>query len=444
VLVGVAGNSNTWGIKMHRIVIVGGGAGGLELATQLGRKLGRSGRAKVTLVDARMTHLWKPLLHEVASGALDAAESELNYLAQASWNHFQFQLGRMTGLDQKSRKIELAPLYDEEGNVIAPRRSISYDTLVISVGSGTNDFGTPGAADHCLFLDDPDAAIAFQKRLLSEYMGAQARGKSETLEVAIVGAGATGVELAAELRDAARQFSAYGLDKISPENLKITLIEAGPRVLPALPERVSLPVAERLVHEGVRVMCGSAVTLVDEEGLQLANGIKVAARLKVWAAGIRAPVFLASLGNLKTNRINQLEVSETLQTTQDPKIFAFGDCAACPNGHSGTNVPPRAQAAHQQAHFLALAIARRIEGRPLPSFTYRDYGSLVSLSREGAVGTLMGNLMGSFKVEGWLARMFYISLYRMHQRSLFGTRRVVARMLADALGRSTEPRLKLH
>ena len=310
--------------------------------------------------------------------------------------------------------------------------------------SSVSDFGTPGAADHCLFLDDPDAAIAFQKRLLSEYMGAQARGKSETLEVAIVGAGATGVELAAELRDAARQFSAYGLDKISPENLKITLIEAGPRVLPALPERVSLPVAERLVHEGVRVMCGSAVTLVDEEGLQLANGIKVAARLKVWAAGIRAPVFLASLGNLKTNRINQLEVSETLQTTQDPNIFAFGDCAACPNGHSGTNVPPRAQAAHQQAHFLAQAITRRIEGRPLPSFTYRDYGSLVSLSREGAVGTLMGNLMGSFKVEGWLARMFYISLYRMHQRSLFGTRRVVARMLADALGRSTEPRLKLH
>lgn len=428
---------------MHRIVIVGGGAGGLELATQLGRKLGRSGRAKVTLVDARMTHLWKPLLHEVASGALDAAESELNYLAQASWNHFQFQLGRMTGLDQKSRKIELAPLYDEEGNVIAPRRSISYDTLVISVGSGTNDFGTPGAADHCLFLDDPDAAIAFQKRLLSEYMGAQARGKSETLEVAIVGAGATGVELAAELRDAARQFSAYGLDKISPENLKITLIEAGPRVLPALPERVSLPVAERLVHEGVRVMCGSAVTLVDEEGLQLANGIKVAARLKVWAAGIRAPVFLASLGNLKTNRINQLEVSETLQTTQDPNIFAFGDCAACPNGHSGTNVPP----GHRPLISRLTSLRRR-----LPAVS-RTPAAQLHLSRlwiagvpveEGAVGTLMGNLMGSFKVEGWLARMFYISLYRMHQRSLFGTRRVVARMLADALGRSTEPRLKLH
>ena len=233
-------------------------------------------------------------------------------------------------------------------------------------------------------------------------MGAQARGKSETLEVAIVGAGATGVELAAELRDAARQFSAYGLDKISPENLKITLIEAGPRVLPALPERVSLPVAERLVHEGVRVMCGSAVTLVDEEGLQLANGIKVAARLKVWAAGIRAPVFLASLGNLKTNRINQLEVSETLQTTQDPNIFAFGDCAACPNGHSGTNVP-QGTGRSSAGSLPCAGDYPPYRGRPLPSFTYRDYGSLVSLSREGAVGTLMGNLMGSFKVEGWLA-----------------------------------------
>lgn len=429
---------------MHRIVIVGGGAGGLELATRLGRRLGRRGRAQVVLVDLRMTHLWKPLLHEVASGALNAAEDELNYLAQASWSHFEFQLGRMVGLDRKAKCIELGPLYDTEGQLMAPRRTVSYDTLVLAVGSRTNDFGTPGAADHCLFLDEPDQAINFQQKLLGEYMGAQARGSSEVLEVAIVGAGATGVELASELRDTARLLASYGLDRISPDNLKITLVEAGPRVLPALPERISIPVHRVLLEQGVRVLCGAAVKQVDHAGLLLADGRRVEARLKVWAAGIKAPEFLTGLDGLESNRLNQLVVHRSLQTTRDPDVFAFGDCAACPTGEDGRNVPPRAQAAHQQADFLVSALNRHLAGRSPGSFSYRDYGSLVSLSRSGAVGTLMGNLMGSFKVEGWMARLFYVSLYRMHQRALHGTARMMLRVLGDRLGRSTEPRLKLH
>ncbi|MBL0952095.1 MAG: FAD-dependent oxidoreductase, partial [Pseudomonas sp.] len=158
----------------HRIVIVGGGAGGLELATRLGRKLGKSGAARIILVDANLTHIWKPLLHEVAAGSLNSSEDELNYVAQAKWNHFEFQLGRMSGLDRASKSITLAPTLDDDGQVLMPERRISYDSLVIAVGSTANDFGTAGAAEHCIFLDTRVQAERFHRRMLSHYLRAHA------------------------------------------------------------------------------------------------------------------------------------------------------------------------------------------------------------------------------------------------------------------------------
>lgn len=437
----------------HRIVIVGGGAGGLELATRLGRKLGKRGKAQITLVDSNLTHIWKPLLHEVAAGSLNSSEDELNYVAQAKWNHFQFQLGRMSALDRESKTITLTATLDENGAVLVPQRELSYDSLVISVGSTTNDFGTPGAAENCLFLDTREQAERFHRQLLSHYLRAHANQDvtTEQICVAIVGAGATGVELAAELHHAAHELSAYGLDRIRPENMRITLIEAGPRVLPALPERIGQPVHETLEKLGVTVLTNSAVSEVTADALKTKDGNTITASLKVWAAGIRAPDFLKDIAGLETNRINQLVVRPTLQTTRDENIFAFGDCAACPQpgtepGTVGANVPPRAQAAHQQASLLAKSLRLRIEdaGQALPEYRYRDYGSLISLASFSAVGNLMGNLTGSVMLEGWLARMFYISLYRMHQMALYGVTRTALLMLSDLIGRSTEPRLKLH
>lgn len=430
----------------HRIVIVGGGAGGLELATRLGRTLGKRKQASIVLVDATLTHIWKPLLHEVAAGSLNSSEDELNYVAQGKWNHFEFQLGRMSGLDRARKTIRLAATLDEDGGELLPERELTYDSLVIAVGSTTNDFGTPGAAEHCLFLDTREQAERFHRQMLSHYLRAHA-GKSDDsrISVAIVGAGATGVELAAELHHAAHELAAYGLDRIQPQNMRITLIEAGPRVLPALPERISGPVHKTLEKLGVTVLTSTSVSTVNSEALVTAQGMEIPASLKVWAAGIRAPDFLKTLGGLESNRINQLLVRPTLQTTLDDNIFAFGDCAACPLGDgSERTVPPRAQAAHQQASLLAKSLKLQMSSQALPEFHYRDYGSLISLSRFSAVGNLMGNLMGSVKLEGWLARMFYISLYRMHQMALYGVLRTALLMLGDRIGRSTEPRLKLH
>jgi len=430
----------------HRIVVIGGGAGGLELVTRLGRTLGKSGHADVTLVDSKMTHLWKPLLHEVAAGSLDASRNELNYLAQAKWNHFTFQLGTLCGIDRASRLIRLASARDDQGKELVPERTVPYDTLVLAVGSTTNDFNTPGVAEHCIFLDTPKQAERFHHQLLQHYLAAHARrGSNEGVSIAIVGAGATGVELAAELRHAADQLADYGLNSIAPDHMQITLIDAGPRVLPGLSDKISASALSELARMGVSVRTSVLINEATSDGLMTRSGEFIPASLKVWAAGIRAPKFLSAMDGLETNRINQLIVRPTLQTTLDENIFAIGDCAACPLIEGGDKlVPPRAQAAHQQAELLARSLALCIRGLPPMKYQYRDMGSLVSLSRFGTVGQLMGNLLGNINVSGWLARMFYVSLYRMHQASLYGPIRAAVLILAGRISRGASPRLKLH
>ena len=434
---------------MHEIVIVGGGAGGLELATQLGDTLGKRGRARVTLIDRSRTHLWKPLLHEVAAGSMDLDHHALDYLAQARWHHFRFQLGRMDGLDRARRVVSVAPTFDEAGRELIPRRAIRCDTLVIAVGSNTNDFGTPGAREHALSLDMPEQAELFHRRLIDACIRANAQHeplRPEQLKVAIIGAGATGVELSAELHKTTRELVAYGLDKIDPErDVRFTIIEAAPRILPALPERLSKATGELLAALKVRVLTGERVTGVVADGVMTASGKKIPAELTVWAAGIKAPDFLKDIGGLETNRLNQLVVKQTLETTRDPGIFALGDCACCPwPGHDHC-VPPRAQAAHQQASHLTKMLARRLDGKPLRPYVYRDFGSLVSLGEYSTVGNLMGALLGgSIFIEGLFARFMYVSLYRMHLYALHGFAAMLFNTLVRMITRRTEPRVKLH
>jgi NADH:ubiquinone reductase (H+-translocating) len=434
---------------LHRIVIVGGGAGGLELATRLGDSLGHRGKAQITLIDRSRTHLWKPLLHEVAAGSMDVDQHTLDYLAQARWHHFRFRLGSMSGLDRERCVVQVAPTHDDEGKLLIGEREIRYDTLVIAVGSGTNDFGTPGAQEHAISLDMPAQAERFHNRLINACIRANAQReplRPEQLQVAIIGAGATGVELAAELHHTTRELVAFGLERIDADrDIRITLIEAGPRVLPALPERLSNSTLELLEKLRVQVLTGARVTAVESDGVQIADGRKIPAELTVWAAGIKAPDFLKDLASLETNRLNQLVVTPTLQTTRDPDIFALGDCAACAWPGRDHNVPPRAQAAHQQATLLASTLRRRLAGKPARPFVYRDFGSLVSLGNYSTVGSLMGALIGgSLFVEGLFARFMYVSLYRMHLYALHGPAKVFFDTLARLITRRTEPRVKLH
>ncbi len=430
--------------QLHRIVIVGGGAGGLALATALGHRLGRHGMARIILVDAGLTHIWKPLLHEVAAGTINSFEDELNYFAHGARNHFEFQLGRMDGLDRERRTIHLAPLTGENGEVIADGRDVSYDTLVLAIGSTSNDFGTLGARDNCIFLDARPQADRFHKKFLDMYLQAHALPEDAPvrpeLNIAIVGAGATGVELAAELHHASHEFVQYGLDEIDPHHVNITLIEAAPRILPVLPEAASRAAHKQLEKLGIRVLTGQMVTEITPEGLNTKDGLFVPASLKVWSAGIKAPDFLKEIGGLETNRINQLVVTPTLQTTRDADIFAFGDCASCQLPGLERPLPPRAQTAHQQAKYLVKAMVARIEKEPLPVFAYRDYGSLISLSSANTVGSLTGNI----NIQGRIARLMYLSLYRMHQVSLHGFFKTFVLWCKDMLSKTSGPTLKLH
>ena len=434
----------------HRIVIVGGGAGGLELATRLGDRLGRRGLARVTLIDRSRTHLWKPLLHQVAAGSMDLNDHSLDYLAQARWHGFEFQLGRMDGLERAAKRVWLAPLTDAEtGAEVLPRRALAYDTLVIAVGSHTNDFGTPGAARHAIALDTPEQAERFRTRLLNACLRANAQAAPlapEQLHVAIIGAGATGVELSAELHNTTRELVAFGLDRIVPErDLKITLVEAAPRILPALPERLSAATGALLDKLNVQVLTGERVTEVSAAGLRTAGGRDVRAELVVWAAGIKAPEFLAGLDGLETNRINQLVVERNLQVTRDPHIFALGDCAACPWPEKNGWVPPRAQSAHQQASHLVKWLPRRLSGAAVPPWRYRDFGSLVSLGAYSTVGSLMGSITRrTLMIEGVFAGLMYKSLYKMHELALHGFAKVALDTVARTIARRTEPHVKLH
>jgi NADH dehydrogenase len=433
----------------HHIVIVGGGAGGIELATRLGDTLGRKGRARVTLIDRSRTHLWKPLLHEFAAGSMDLDHHALDYLAQARWHHFRFQLGEMDGLDRWRKVVRVAHTIDEDGRELIPRREIAYDTLVLAVGSQSNDFGTPGAREHAVSLDTAGEAERFHTLLVNACIRANAQHAPlapEQLKVAIIGAGATGVELAAELHKTTRELVAYGLDKIDPEkDVHLTIIEAAPRILPAVPERVSKAAAELLRGLNVRVLTGERVTEVRRDGVTTASGKRIPAELTVWAAGIKAPDFLKDIGGLETNRLNQIVVKQTLDTTRDPDIFAIGDCAACPWPGRARDVPPTAQAAHQQASHLARMLARRLAGKPLKPWTYRDFGSLISFGEYSTIGSLMGALFGgTLFIEGLFARFMYVSLYRMHIYALHGFAKLLFDTLAKLITRRTEPRVKLH
>jgi len=435
-------------MKKTQIVIVGGGAGGLELARKLGAKYGRK-KHDIILVEKSRTHIWKPLLHEVAAGALDANLDEVGYRSHGSRWGYRFFWGALEGIDRVNRKVIIAPLLDEDGAEVIGRQTIRYDYLVLAIGSVTNTFNTPGAAKHCILLDEREQADRFRLKLLNQCLRVSRAMSAEPssdarVRIAIVGGGATGVELAAELYNAAVGLKHYGLEVFDESRLETTLLEAGPRILPALPEKLAEAAREELERLGVKVRTSTRVSEVTREAVITTAG-EVRADLKIWAAGVRGADILKGIGGLETNASNQLVVRRTLQTTLDDRIYALGDCCACPQPGSDRPVPPRAQAAHQMASVAFDNLRRAIAGKPLRAFVYQDHGSLVSLSRFSTVGSLMGNLIGGrMAVEGALARFVYVSLYGMHLLAIHGWLKGLAMILIGHVNQIIRPKLKLH
>jgi NADH dehydrogenase len=485
------------------IVIVGGGAGGLELACKLGRKLGPS---KVMLVDSRLYHVWKPSLHEVAAGTLDIHQEGLSYQMLAHDRGFTFVYGAMTALDPVNKILSVGPVSAaSDGEQIFPARSISYRSLVIAVGSTSNYFGVPGAREHTISLNATEDAERFRLRLLRLLaQSAEAKGQGAAnpgvavakavgsgtfesgvvatdaaaagaraatadailsandggtvtdsgreprspaggLDIVIIGGGATGVELAAELREASGAYAAYGFNRLQVQrDVRITLLEGAPRILAPLPERVSASAARLLDERAIRVVTDCRVTQIDSHRVTDKDGNVYPSDICVWAAGIRAPEFLGSLG-LPTTKSGAIDVDDRLRAKGVEGVYALGDCAACTDG-SGKPVPPRAQAAHQQADYLLKTFVNMDSGHPPPkdAYVYKDYGSLVSIGHRTTVGNLMGSLRASWFVEGFMARIMYLSLHLMHHQAILGSMRTGVLAVARFLIRRTTPIVKLH
>ena len=418
----------------HKVVIVGGGAGGLELAVKLGRA---HGPAAILLVDRSVFHVWKPTLHEVAAGTLDPHREGLSYPMLARRHGFSFMLGELGGIDLEGGTITLQPMAEESGAPLLPERSVPYERLVLAIGSGSNLFDTPGA-DHAHVLENVADAQRFRTLFLAAVVRA-AYEPDRTLRLAIVGGGATGVELSAELIEAHRELKPY-LGVEAPE-LRVTLIEAAPRILGALTERISDQASAALRGQGATVMTGAKVLRVSDEGVETSEGL-VEADLVVWAAGVKAAAENAGYG-LEVNRLNQFVVDKFLKTS-NPRVYAFGDCAACP-WTEGRTVPPRAQAAHQQASYLATILEADLAGRPLKtSYAYKDFGSLVSVGHRHAVGDVAPAAGRSLFVAGLIAKAMYLSLQFAHQRAVLGLFQALVLKLAVALQRRVSGRMKLH
>ena len=422
------------------IVIVGGGAGGLELAAQLGRHLGKNlGGERVLLIDKFPFHIWKPTLHEVAAGTLDAHQEGLSYTVLARRNHFSFTMGELGQVDVVRKTVTLAAILDGEGVEIVPQRTISFKRLVLALGSGSNSFGTPGIDNAYLLENVRDA-----QRFHSDWLSASARAafsSERSLSVAIVGAGATGVELSAELLES----HAAVLESLGSNQrfrLDITLVEGSDRILGGLPPRISEQATVALQRKEVKVMTNTRVQEL-KKGVLMTSAGEIRADMIVWAAGIKAADSNTQLG-LETNRINQFVVDDHLRTSV-PDVYAIGDCAAC-QWVDGKFIPARAQAAHQQASYLAKVLGAMLREQEVSApFVYKDFGSLVSLGDNKGVGNLMGGLAGrNFFVEGLLAKWMYMSLHLMHHRAILGTTKTGLLALARLLQQRVSGRMKLH
>lgn len=428
------------------IIIVGGGAGGLELACKLGRKLGRD---RVMLVDHAFYHIWKPSLHEVAAGTMDLHKEGLPYTMLAHHNDFTFVYGSFAGLDAAKKEITVSAVQEDSGAVIIPRRKLAFSKLCIAVGSTSHYFGTPGAAEHTISLNGPGDAERFRLELLKQMTWAESRKEENAaagVDVLIIGGGATGVELAAELRESSNKYIDYGFRRLdATKDIRISLLEGAPRILPPLPERVAATATALLEERHVQVVAGCRVAEIVPGEVRDTAGNSYPFHVCVWAAGIKAPPFLATLG-LPVNAAGQLEVTQHLNVKGCTDVFAFGDCAAC-TMDDGRRVPPRAQAAHQQADYLCQSFLRQLRTGQETSapFAYRDYGSLVSVGSQTSVGTLMGSLKGrSWFVRGGVARLLYVSLHLLHHRAVLGWMRTCGLAVARFLTRRNTALVKLH
>jgi NADH:ubiquinone reductase (H+-translocating) len=353
-----------------RVVIIGAGFGGLSAALGLARTA-----AHVTIIDRRNYHLFQPLLYQVATAALSPADiaAPIRGIVSRQANT-EVILGTVTGIDTTARAV-----------LVGDRR-IPYDQLVIATGARESYFGHDEWAAVTLGLKNIDDATAMRRRILVAFERAEdSRDEAERrrlLSFVIIGGGPTGVELAGALAELAKAALARDFRHIDPATARIILVEAGPRLLPGFPERLSEEAARALRRLGVEVRLGAPVTQCDCDGVAIGDE-RIESRTLIWAAGVAASPAAAWL-RITPGRAGRVPVGADLTIPGHPEIFVVGDTAQVA-GPAGP-LPGVAPVAKQEGAYVARFIATRIAGKPSPvPFRYRDYGNLATIGRREAV-----------------------------------------------------------
>lgn len=420
--------------SIRPIVIVGGGAGGAELAVQLAK----AGHANVRLIDRNETHVWKPRIHELAAGLRRGHVDELGYAGLAERWGFAFERGTLHDIHPADQTITLAAARNDDGDTLVPERRLAYRALVLALGGVTPDLGVDGVLEHALMLDSAkDAEIIAQR--FSALMLAHARGvENRPCDIVIVGSGATGVELAAHLATDARS-TALAPQQALPE-IRITIVEAAETFMPGMDEAVRRAIGDRLNKAGVTIETGQQISAVTENAVKTDAGESFIADMTIWATGRVGPPVADDIDALSTNKKRQWRVRRTLQSLDSEAVFALGDCSYIDDDPA----PPTAQAASEQAAHLAEQLPRYLAGDTPEPFMFKDKGTLLSLGGAGSVGAVRGWFSNDIQVRGRLARAAYRGLQRQHQLLLLGRLYGSIEILGDLLGQASSPRMKVY
>jgi NADH dehydrogenase len=387
---------------VHKVVIIGGGFGGLEAAKALGKI-----PVEVTLLDRRNYFLFQPLLYQVATGGLSPADiaHPLRRVLRKYGNVKVYQ----------DEVIEIEPA----ARIVRTRRGeYPWDTLIVAAGSTVSYYGNEMWRPFAPGLKGIEEALEIRNRVLRAFEEAEKERDPEArrawLSFVIVGGGPTGVELAGTLGEIARDTLRGDFRNIRPEEARIFLLELAPRVLPSFPEDLSEAAELSLLRLGVRSLTGVRVTAVDSEGVEFERDGqrgRLSARTVIWAAGVQGHSLARLLhekAGAELDRAGRVRVSPDCSLPTHPEIFVIGDMASYPDGKGGT-LPALAPVAMQQGRYVARVIADRLAGRASPPFRYRDKGVLATIGRHHAVAQF-----GRTRFRGVLAWLLWLFVHLIY------------------------------
>jgi NADH:ubiquinone reductase (H+-translocating) len=396
-------------MSAHRVVIVGGGFGGLQAAHAL-----RRAGVDITLIDRRNFHLFQPLTYQVATGALSPGEVAYPLRAVFKRNrNVRVLLAEVARFDLDRRQVVLRSV----GGLPTPE-PVPYDTLIVAGGSRYSYFGHDEWSAHAAEVKSLESALTVRGRILGAFEAAEIERdlerRGEYLTFVVVGAGPTGVEMAGQIAELARDTLRSDFRAADPGSGHILLVEAADRVLTGFPPSLSAKAERSLRRLGVTPVLGSTVVDVDETGVTIeqADGAtqRIPARTVVWAAGVTASglaSMLADLTGAEQDRAGRVTVEPDLTLPGHPEVFALGDMVRV-RGRDGSAItfPGVAPVAMQQGRYAARAVRARLEGRPAPPFRYRDKGNLATIGRAAAVADIKG-----VKISGFLAWVTWLVVH---------------------------------